>query len=203
MKTQQIKIKVLMFLMAVVLVSGTLWTAPVRASEPFVGQLMIFAGNFAPRGWAYCDGQILAISQNEALFSLLGTIYGGDGRTTFGLPDLRGRIPVHAGQGPGLSNRTLGAKGGAETATVAPSQLPSHSHALRAYSGQGDTDMPGNNVLAFDSREKQYRAEAPDVNMQASALAAAPGGNGSHENMAPYQVLGYCIALSGVYPPRN
>jgi microcystin-dependent protein len=202
MKTQQIKIKILMFLVALVLAAGTMWTTPVKASEPFVGQLMIFAGNFAPRGWAYCDGQLMAISQNDALFSLLGTIYGGDGRTTFGLPDLRGRIPMHAGFGPGLSPRHVGEKGGVETVILTVNQLPGHTHALMADSGQGDTDIPTGNVLAFDSRENQYSSSAPDVAMNAGSLGNT-GGSQPHDNMAPYQALSYCIALVGIYPSRN
>ena len=106
-------------------------------SEPFVGEIRMFAGNFAPRGWAFCDGQLLAVSQNDALFSLLGTIYGGDGRTTFGLPDMRGRIPIHAGHGPGLSERRLGAKGGAEQVTLTVNQMPSHGHPARADTAIG------------------------------------------------------------------
>jgi len=111
-------------------------------SEPFVGEIRMFAGNFAPRGWAFCDGQLLAVSQNDALFSLLGTIYGGDGRTTFGLPDMRGRTPLHAGQGPGLSNRRLGAKAGAENVTLTVNQLPSHRHDWQATTALASSQSP-------------------------------------------------------------
>lgn len=201
MRIQQIKSKLLMFLTAVILVSGSLWSTPVKAMEPFVGQLMMFAGNFAPRGWAACDGQLLAVAQNDALFSLLGTIYGGDGRTTFGLPDLRGRIPVHAGTGPGLSQRRLGAKGGAEKVTLTSNQLPSHTHDLYADGGQGDSDSPSGNTLAYDNREKQYSTGAPDVSMNTGITAV--GGSRSHDNMAPYLVLNYNIALFGIYPSRQ
>ena len=117
-------------------------------SEPFVGEIRMFAGNFAPRGWAYCDGQLLAVSQNDALFSLFGTIYGGDGRTTFGLPDLRGRFPIHAGQGPGLSNRRLGSKGGAETVTVTANQLPSHTHPIKGTNDNATASDPAGQLPA-------------------------------------------------------
>jgi len=199
---KHIKLKLLIFLMTAILAVGALFSPPVEASEPFVGQIMIFAGNFAPRGWAFCDGQLLAVSQNDALFSLLGTIYGGNGRTTFGLPDLRGRIPIHAGSGPGLTPRQLGSKGGAERVTLPVNQIPSHTHDLMADSGQGDTSSPGNNVLAYDRRERQYSSLAPDVNMAESAVENT-GGSQAHENMPPYQALHYCIALFGVYPSRN
>ena len=116
--------------------------------EPFVGEIRMFAGNFAPRGWAFCDGQLLSVSDNDALFSLLGTIYGGDGRTTFGLPDLRGRIPIHAGQGSGLSNRRLGSKGGAEQVTVTVNQTPTHTHDWKATDGLAQNDSPANTGLA-------------------------------------------------------
>ena len=118
-------------------------------SEPYVGEIRMFAGNFAPRGWAFCDGQLLAVSQNDALFSLFGTIYGGDGRTTFGLPDLRGRIPLHQGHGPGLSERRLGSKGGGENETLTINQMPSHTHIFSATTLPGEPDgSPGERTLA-------------------------------------------------------
>ena len=130
-------------------------------SEPFVGEIRMFAGNFAPRGWAFCDGQLLAVSQNDALFSLLGTIYGGDGRTTFGLPDLRGRVPIHAGSGPGLSPRRLGAKAGAENVTLTVNQLPSHSHRLSGSANLASESRPEGNVLGSGLTQDLYRGGNP------------------------------------------
>lgn len=163
----------------------------------------MFAGNFAPRGWAFCDGQLMAISQNDALFSLLGTIYGGDGRTTFGLPDLRGRVPVHQGTGPGLSNRRLGAKGGSENETLTTNQIPSHTHNLQGSSAAGTTDNPSGNVLATSTSHLFYSNTAtPDTAMSNTAIANA-GGSGSHVNLMPYLCVHFIIALFGIYPSRN
>lgn len=174
-------------------------------SEPFVGEVRMFAGNFAPRGWAFCDGQLLAVSQNDGLFSLLGTIYGGDGRTTFGLPDLRGRIPIHAGQGPGLSERRLGAKSGAETETLTVNQLPSHTHTLDAVSQIGTEASPQANLLAKTTAGNPYftpAGSAPVVNM-ASASVTGTGGSRSHTNEMPYLCVHFIIALFGIYPSRH
>ena len=130
-------------------------------SEPYVGEIRMFAGNFAPRGWAFCDGQLLAVSQNDALFSLLGTIYGGDGRTTFGLPDVRGRVPVHQGTGPGLSQRRLGSKGGSEDVTLTSNQLASHSHDFNANTALADSEMPTGRVVAQGDGVNFYRNRIP------------------------------------------
>ena len=171
-------------------------------SEPFVAEVRMFAGNFAPRGWAFCDGQLLAVSQNDALFSLVGTIYGGDGRTTFGLPDLRGRIPIHAGTGPGLSPRRLGAKGGAENVTLTTNQLPPHNHG--PFQASGDTANPttvsGNTVgvAAGDI----YADEAANVPMASNAVTGI-GGSRSHTNLMPFLCVYFIIALVGIYPSRN
>ncbi len=171
-------------------------------SEPFVGEIRMFAGNFAPVGWAYCDGQLLAISQNDALFSLLGTLYGGDGRTTFGLPDMRGRIPVHAGQGPGLSNRRLGAKGGAEQVTLAASQLASHNHGpFNASKDAPDDTNPQNKTLATSTYDI-YIDGAADVAMSSSAVTSV-GGSSSHTNLQPFVCVHFIIALYGIYPSRH
>lgn len=171
-------------------------------SEPFVGEIRMFAGNFAPRGWAFCDGQLLAVSQNDALFSLLGTIYGGDGRTTFALPDLRGRIPIHAGSGPGLSPRSLGAKGGAEAVTVTVNQLPSHSHEPFAVSTDSADDFnPAGKTLAATSYDL-YIEEDPDVSMAGSAITQV-GGSRSHGNLQPFLCVHFIIALFGIYPSRQ
>lgn len=171
-------------------------------SEPFVGEIRMFAGNFAPRGWAFCDGQLLAVSQNDALFSLLGTIYGGDGRTTFGLPDLRGRIPVHAGHGPGLSERRLGAKGGAEKVTLTVNQLPPHGHPLRASADVANESNPAGRVPAQTSTFDLYAAAGTPSPLAATA-ATAVGGSRSHSNEMPYLCIHFIIALVGIYPSRH
>jgi microcystin-dependent protein len=169
--------------------------------DPFVGEIRMFAGNFAPLGWALCDGQLLAISQNDALFSLLGTIYGGDGRTTFGLPDLRGRVPVHQGTGPGLTNRRLGEKSGTETVTLTAAQLPSHTHQLRATGDAADTAAAAGMVQA-QAEDDVYSTEAPNVNMAATAVSNT-GGSQAHPNLQPFQCVHFIIALFGVYPSRS
>ncbi|CAM2007923.1 phage tail protein [Acanthopleuribacter pedis] len=171
-------------------------------SEPFVGEIRMFAGNFAPRGWAFCDGQLLAVSQNDALFSLLGTIYGGDGRTTFGLPDMRGRIPIHAGSGPGLSPRRLGAKGGAENVTLTVNQLPSHGHPLRAVTTVADRSNPQGAVLAASLAADSYNTELPTEGLSSAAVSKL-GGSRSHTNLMPYLCINFIIALFGIYPSRQ
>lgn len=171
-------------------------------SEPFVGEIRMFAGNFAPRGWAFCDGQLLAVSQNDALFSLLGTIYGGDGRTTFGLPDLRGRLPIHAGSGPGLSNRRLGSKGGAENVTLTTNQLPSHTHPLTGAAQQPNSTSPTGNLLAQSGQTDLYRQDTPAVNMASTSITSV-GGSQSHSNLMPFLCVHFIIALVGIYPSRN
>jgi microcystin-dependent protein len=179
-------------------------------SEPFLGQITMFGGNFAPRSWALCDGQILEINQSQSLFAILGTTYGGDGRTTFGLPDLRGRAPMHAGTGPGLSNRNIGTGGGTQSHTLTVNQMPSHTHApnaaaLNATANPANTSDPTGAALAI----------APAYNDSASPVTAmragsvdhpAPnntGSNLSHNNMQPYKVVNFIIALVGVFPSRN
>jgi len=171
-------------------------------SEPFVGEIRMFAGNFAPRGWAFCDGQLLAVSQNDALFSLLGTIYGGDGRTTFGLPDLRGRLPIHAGHGPGLSERRLGAKGGAEKVTLTVNQLPSHGHPLHASTDLAQSPDPNDNVTAQSTLVDLYVIEPQSVNMASSSITNV-GGSRSHTNLMPFLCIHFIIALFGIYPSRH
>ena len=171
-------------------------------SEPFVGEIRMFAGNFAPRGWALCDGQLLAVSQNDALFSLLGTIYGGDGRTTFGLPDMRGRIPVHAGSGPGLSPRRLGEKRGVETVTLTVNQLPSHTHTMQASSNLGDAPGPAGRVLAKSTSMDAYINDPPTTGLGAGAISSI-GESGAHTNLQPYSCVNYIIALFGIYPSRQ
>ena len=177
-------------------------------SDPFIGEIKMFGGNFAPRGWAFCDGQLLAITQNEALFSLLGTIYGGDGRTTFGLPDLRGRAPMHQTNAFGLTPRPIGTKGGAENVTVTVAQLPSHSHIDKAPQATGnpaDTSEPAGNSLAMANI---YSSEAPNAEMSSDSIPfggspGATGGSLEHTNMPPFQVINFIIAIYGVYPSRS
>jgi len=171
-------------------------------SEPFVGEVRMFAGNFAPRGWAFCDGQLLAVSQNDALFSLLGTIYGGDGRTTFGLPDLRGRVPIHAGSGPGLSPRRLGAKAGVEKVTLTVNQLPSHTHAMQASQDTALDIPPQGKVLAESTVASMYVNESPTANLSPSSITSV-GGSRSHSNLMPFLCINFIIALFGIYPSRH
>ena len=171
--------------------------------EPFIGQIMMFAGNFAPRGWALCNGQLLEIELNSALFSILGTTYGGDGKKTFGLPDLRGRAPIHFGQGPGLTNRKLGEKSGAEKVTLEVKQMPKHSHALRCSDERGDSPDPANRFPAKTRAEPkdQYKNDS-DATMN-SSIVDGTGGSEAHPNMQPYTTVNFCIALQGLYPSRN
>ncbi|MFY1829874.1 phage tail protein [Myxococcus fulvus] len=173
-------------------------------SEPYIGEIRMFAGNFAPRGWAFCQGQILSIAQNTALFSILGTTYGGNGQTTFALPDLRGRYPMQPGQGPGLSPRTLGEQGGTETVTLISTQMPAHTHSLNVSSQQGDTETPVGTVLAADNNGAifNYRAAPIDGTMNPAAIGVA-GGSQPHNNMSPFLCLNFIIALEGIFPSRN
>lgn len=168
-------------------------------SDPFVGEIRMFAGNFAPRGWSLCDGQLIAINQNTALFSLLGTIYGGDGRTTFGLPDMRGRVPVHQGSGPGLSPQRLGSRFGAEQVALTTAQLPAHNHPVAASPAAASSPSPQSNVPAV-AEENIYASGPPQA--MANAIAAA-GGSQAHANLAPTTCVNYIIALFGSYPSRN
>jgi microcystin-dependent protein len=163
-------------------------------STPFIGSITLFAGNFAPRGWAFCNGQLLPINQNTALFSLLGTTYGGNGMTTFALPDLRGRVPTHAGQGPGLSPYTLGESAGSESVTLTAAQMPAHNHAQPATNAEQGTSRPGNAVPAKGG----VYAGASDGSAMAPSSAA--GGGLPHDNRAPYLALNFIIALQGIYP---
>jgi len=171
-------------------------------SEPFVGEIRMFAGNFAPQGWAFCDGQLMAVSQNDALFSLLDTIYGGDGRTTFGLPDMRGRLPIHAGTGPGLSTRRLGSKGGDVNVTLTVNDMPAHSHAANAQSTLADSTDPTGRMLAQSTLVDLYASADLTETMANNALGAA-GGSRSHNNVMPFLCINFIIALFGIYPSRQ
>jgi len=176
-------------------------TTVVNADTPFLGEVRWFAGNFAPRGWALCDGQLLPIAENTALFSLLGTIYGGDGRTTFALPDMRGRGMVHEGSGPGLTTRRLGEKSGAEDVILTANQMPSHKHTLRGDSSGGDSVLPNDRVISKVGRLRIFD-NAPDTDMGASSIASTGGGQ-SHNNMQPNIALTCIIATQGLYPSRS
>ena len=166
-------------------------------SEPFIAEIRIFAGNFAPRGWAFCNGQLLPIAQNTALFSLIGTTYGGDGRTTTALPNMQGRAPMHPGHGPGLTSRTLGQRGGAEDITLSEAQIPSHTHTVRA-NDTGDEKLPTDHYM----EDLWYnKSEEPDGKY--GVTATSTGGNQGHNNMQPYLTLSFIIALQGLYPSRG
>jgi microcystin-dependent protein len=174
-------------------------------ADPFVAEIRIFPFNFAPRGWAFCDGQLLSLSQNTALFSLLGTTYGGNGKSNFALPDLQGRAPMHPDQGPGLSLHDLGETGGSETVTLLESEIPSHGHALRASSDAADTNQPAGALVAqpFGRGNNLFNSTtSPLVAMSNQAIAPA-GGDAPHNNLQPYLTFNFCIALQGVFPPRG
>lgn len=172
-------------------------------ADPFIAEIRIFGFNFAPRGWAFCSGQLMPISQNTALFSLLSTNYGGDGRATFGLPDLQGRAPMMPGQGSGLSLYDLGQTGGSETVTLLPSEIPAHTHAMRSFNDLGEDHIPGpSEALARPNGGSLYAPPTALTAMAPGALAST-GGNQPHNNMMPYLTANFCIALQGVFPPRS
>lgn len=170
--------------------------------DPFVAEIRIFPFNFAPNGWAWCDGQLLPLSQNTALFSLLGTTYGGNGKSNFALPDLQGRTPMHSGQGPGLSLHDLGETGGSETVTLLETEIPSHRHSLMAANLNSQSTIPTNNSLGRGNPVKVYSTGAPSTEMGSNSLTPS-GGSQPHNNMMPYLTMYFCIALQGVYPPRT
>lgn len=173
-------------------------------ADPFVAEIRIFPFNFAPRGWAWCDGQLLPLSQNTALFSLLGTTYGGNGKSNFALPDLQGSAPMHPGQGPGLSLHDLGEIGGSETVSLLESEIPSHTHTLRDHDiDLAELNAPSaNRVLAQSANSTAFTLATNLVNMAPEALAPT-GGDQPHNNMQPYLTFYFCIALQGVFPPRT
>lgn len=172
--------------------------------EPFVGEIRIFAGNFPPKNWAFCNGQLMPIIQNTALFSLLGTMYGGDGKTTFALPNLMGRAPIGFGQGPGLTNRTQGEAGGSAAVTLLNSQMPYHTHLAAAHSSSTQSSPEGAVWSKTGGRQgpAAYAAAAPDTPMSPQALGIT-GGNQPHNNRQPYLAVNYIIALQGIFPQRN
>jgi microcystin-dependent protein len=174
-------------------------------ADPFVAEIRIFPFNFAPRGWAFCDGQLLPLSQNTALFSLLGTTYGGNGLSNFALPDLQGRAPIHTGgaqPGPGLSFYDLGQTGGSDTVTLLESEIPAHNHAFRGNNTLGDAPLPTDHALARYANAYQQTTNQNLVQMNPNALPPA-GGDQPHNNLQPYLTLNFCIALQGVFPPRG
>ncbi len=175
-------------------------------ADPFVAEIRIFPFNFAPKGWAWCDGQLMPLSQNTALFSLLGTTYGGNGKSNFALPDLQGRAPMHPGQGPGLSLHDLGETGGSETVTLLESEIPAHSHSFGAQLTPGNVKHPSPAVaLSRASGGSAFLATNPVPNAATMApeMLAPAGGDQPHNNLQPYLTFYFCIALQGVFPPRG
>jgi len=188
---------VLLFLSAVIYPAQVL----AGADDQFLGEIDAFAFNFAPKGWAMCNGQILPISQNTALFSLLGTTYGGDGKSTFALPDLQGRVPIQAGQGPGLSLYDLGQQGYSQTTTLIKTEIPVHTHSYSFTTEPGNSAEPG----AGKSFARVTTSDRKEINIYNSApnsTLTSTGGGLPHNNMQPYLVVNYCIALQGIFPPR-
>lgn len=172
-------------------------------SQPYVGEIIMFGGNFAPQGWAFCNGQLLSIADNDVLFALIGTTYGGDGQNTFGVPDLRGRVPVHQGTGPGLSTKVIGEKSGTETVTITTQQMPAHNHIAVCSTNDGSTTNPAGNVWAAQPALLQYApAAGANTNLNVAAISNA-GGNQPHDNQIPYTVVNYVISLFGVFPSPN
>lgn len=171
--------------------------------DPYIGEIRMFGGNFAPEGWALCNGQALSISEYEALYSLIGTTYGGDGQSTFNLPDLRGRVPIHMGQGTGLSNYTLGSAGGAETVALTTNQLPAHTHQALAQGGPGNVNAPGGAVWASSNNPSVILYAQVTANTAMAAQTTPAGGSQPHDNLMPYQAVNFIIALNGIYPPQG
>jgi microcystin-dependent protein len=171
--------------------------------DPFVAEIRIFPFNFAPKGWAFCNGQLMPISQNTALFSLLGTTYGGDGKATFALPNLQGSVPLNHGQGPGLSLYDLGQTSGSDAVTLGLAEIPAHTHSVRAETiDPGDVSIPsGSSALAPSDGGTLYQNTA-NTQLAPQAIALT-GGDQPHNNLMPYLVLNYCIALQGIFPPRS
>jgi microcystin-dependent protein len=179
-------------------------------ANPFLAEIRIFPFNFAPLGWAFCNGQLLPLSQNTALFSLLGTTYGGDGKSNFALPNLQGNVPMNPGQGPGLSLHDLGETGGSDTVSLLESEMPNHSHSINCVDGPrvgGQTGQPGNAILVktggVPTNAYTTASGTPQNQTMAGGMVVPAGGNQPHNNMMPYLTLNFCIALQGIYPPRN
>ena len=173
-------------------------------SEPFLAEIRMFGFNFPPRGFALCDGQLLPINQNQSLFALLGTTYGGDGRVTFALPELRGRVPVHAGQSPGGENVTLGERRGEENHTLDVAEMPSHTHGVNASGNQASSSSAAGNALSSQARRgiAMYNDQGARTNLNANTISNTGGGQ-AHNNMQPFLTISFAIALQGLFPPRN
>ena len=177
-------------------------TESVNGTDVFLGEIISFGCNFAPRGYTFCNGQLLPIAQNTALFSLLGTTYGGDGRTTLGIPDLQGRVAIHAGRGPGLPEYRLGAKGGAPEVTLTNNQMPTHSHTLKISNTVGNTDNPSGTFIAANAEGLKHYSDTGPNTANSDSIGDSGGGN-AHNNMMPYLCIYQCIALVGTYPSRS
>lgn len=192
----------IIFLMVFLCSSGLLipCQAWADAQSPFVGEIIMLPSDIAPAGWALCNGQIIPISQNTALFAILGTTYGGDGKSNFALPDLQGRIPIHAGQGPGLGNYDLGQTAGSETVTLLTSEMPNHTHSYSAVAAAGNSAVPGVGK-SFAGAATSDRKEINLYTSNADSTLGMTGGSQPHNNMQPYLVVNYCIALHGDFPP--
>ena len=169
-------------------------------SEPFIAEIRIFAGNFAPRSWAFCNGQLLPIAQNTALFSLIGTTYGGDGRSTTALPNLKGRAAMHPGRGPGLTSRRLGQRGGVEMVSLTEAQMPNHTHSMMTSSGRPEFQAPANGRTI--ARRAIFHTNTNQVNMS-SSISSNSGGSQPHNNLQPFLTMNFIIALQGLYPSRG
>jgi microcystin-dependent protein len=172
-------------------------------AERYIGEIRMFGGNFAPAGWALCNGQLIPIAQNTALFSILGTTYGGNGVTTFGLPDLRQRMPMHAGSGPGLTPRDLGEQGGEQAVSLTLQQMPSHSHGMAASNTSASVQSPANALLAKPITLSAPYHDAAGIAPSPTGPLGTTGGGTAHNNMQPYLVVNFIIALNGTFPPRN
>ena len=172
-------------------------------SSPYVGEIRIFGGNFAPAGWMFCEGQLLPISENETLFNLIGTTYGGDGQETFALPDLRGRLPIHMGTGPGLSTYVIGEMSGTESVTLTVNQLPNHTHPPTALSSNGNANDPANRIWANAQSGSAYTTGSPTGATLNPTTLAPIGGSQPHENMQPYLCVSFIISLFGIYPSQS
>ena len=180
-----------------------IYSESANAQEPYIGEIRMFAGDYAPRGWAKCEGQLLAISQYNALFSILGTRYGGDGRTTLALPDLRGRVAIGSGSGPGLTPRSLSQRSGSETNMLTVANLPAHNHSINAVTADGNASIPGGNLPAGTKLlDKEYSDAVGTTTMNATMVSSTGGGQAVN-NMQPYLTVTYIIALQGLYPSRN
>jgi microcystin-dependent protein len=171
-------------------------------ADPYIGEIRMFAGTFAPMGWALCEGQLMPISENDALFILIGTTYGGDGQETFALPDLRGRAPIHHGAGPGLTNRVIGEQAGVEEVTLTAQQIPVHNHALHARAAGGKSGTPNGNVLASAPATSLYTRDTPSVQLAANAIDPI-GGSQPHDNRMPYLAIQFIISLFGIFPSQT